>query len=174
MRARMWRWLNHLRFIQDLIRLRRNQPALRGDNVNAYHVSNGNRVIAFHRWLEAEGQDVIVVATLAEATWYNYSIGFPYPGPWREVFNSDVYDNWVNPIVAGNGGAFRHQALPSMAWLPPASSSRQTVWLSSPVLTFILIIATDFKCCDRPQPLGVASIPLHCRIDFGMADAKCE
>jgi 1,4-alpha-glucan branching enzyme len=20
------------------------------------------------------------------------------------VFNSDVYDNWVNPIVAGNGG----------------------------------------------------------------------
>jgi hypothetical protein len=21
-----------------------------------------------------------------------------------EVFNSDVYDNWVNPIVAGNGG----------------------------------------------------------------------
>jgi 1,4-alpha-glucan branching enzyme len=21
------------------------------------------------------------------------------------VFNSDVYDNWVNPIVAGNGGS---------------------------------------------------------------------
>lgn len=96
--------VNHLRFTQDLIRLRWNQPALRGDNVNAYHVSNVNRVIAFHRWLEGEGQDVIVVATLAEATWYNYSIGFPYPGPWREVFNSDVYDNWVNPIVAGNGG----------------------------------------------------------------------
>jgi hypothetical protein len=30
--------------------------------------------------------------------------GFPGPGQWREVFNSDVYDNWVNPIVAGNGG----------------------------------------------------------------------
>ena len=25
-------------------------------------------------------------------------------GRWREVFNSDVYDNWVNPLVAGNGG----------------------------------------------------------------------
>jgi len=26
-------------------------------------------------------------------------------GRWLEVFNSDVYDNWVNPIVAGNQGA---------------------------------------------------------------------
>ncbi|HET7440852.1 MAG TPA: alpha amylase C-terminal domain-containing protein [Terriglobales bacterium] len=96
--------VNHLRFTQDLIRLRWNYPAMRGDNVNAFHVHNQNRVIAFHRWLEGTGQDVIVVATLADNTWYNYSIGFPFAGPWREVFNSDVYDNWVNPIVAGNGG----------------------------------------------------------------------
>jgi len=26
---------------------------------------------------------------------------FPFTGPWREVFHSDIYDNWVNPIVAG-------------------------------------------------------------------------
>jgi len=96
--------VNHLRFTQDLIRLRWNQPALRGDNVNAFHVHDQNRVIAFHRWLEGTGNDVIVVATLAETTWYNYAIGFPYAGPWVEVFNSDVYDNWVNPMVAGNGG----------------------------------------------------------------------
>ena len=96
--------VNHLRFTQDLIRLRWNQPALRGDNVNPFHVHDQNRVIAFHRWLEGTGNDVIVVATLAETTWYNYAIGFPYSGPWAEVFNSDVYDNWVNPIVAGNGG----------------------------------------------------------------------
>jgi len=96
--------VNHLRFTQDLIRLRWNQPALRGDNVNPFHVHDQNRIIAFHRWLEGTGNDVIVVATLAETTWYNYAIGFPYSGPWAEVFNSDVYDNWVNPIVAGNGG----------------------------------------------------------------------
>jgi len=95
---------NHLRFTQDLIRLRWEQAALRGDNVNAFHVHNQNRVIAFHRWLEGTGQDVIVVGTLAEATWYGYEIGFPFAGHWREVFNSDVYDNWVNPMVAGNGG----------------------------------------------------------------------
>lgn len=96
--------VNHLRFTQDLIRLRWNQPALRGDNVNAFHIHNQNRVIAFHRWLEGTGKDVIVVATLAETTWYNYAIGFPFSGQWLEVFNSDVYDNWVNPMVAGNGG----------------------------------------------------------------------
>lgn len=96
--------VNHLRFSQDLIRLRWNQPALRGNNVNPFHVHDLNRVIAFHRWLEGTGQDVVVVATLAESTWYNYSVGFPGSGPWTEVFNSDVYDNWVNPIVAGNGG----------------------------------------------------------------------
>jgi 1,4-alpha-glucan branching enzyme len=41
---------------------------------------------------------------LAESTWYDYAIGFPFTGQWNEIFNSDVYDNWVNPIVAGNGG----------------------------------------------------------------------
>jgi 1,4-alpha-glucan branching enzyme len=96
---------DHLRFTQDLIRLRWSQPALRGGNVNSFHVHGQNRVIAFHRWLDDTGNDVIVVATLAETTWYNYAIGFPYPGSWTEVFNSDVYDNWVNPQVAGNGGA---------------------------------------------------------------------
>jgi 1,4-alpha-glucan branching enzyme len=96
--------VNHLRFTQDLIRLRWNWPALRSENVHAFHVNNRNRVIAFHRWIEGGRQDVIVVATLSEATWYNYGIGFPFPGTWIEIFNSDVYDNWVNPRVAGNGG----------------------------------------------------------------------
>jgi 1,4-alpha-glucan branching enzyme len=80
--------------------------------VNPFHVHNQNRVIAFHRWLEGTGQDVIVVATLVEDTWYNYGIGFPFAGPWREVFNSDVYDNWVNPIVAGNGGGINASGPP--------------------------------------------------------------
>ena len=95
--------VNHLRFTQDLIRLRWNQPALRGDNVNPFHVHDQNRVIAYHRWLDS-GEDVIVVATLSDSTWWGYGIGFPGGGFWKEVFNSDVYDNWVNPQVAGNGG----------------------------------------------------------------------
>jgi 1,4-alpha-glucan branching enzyme len=40
---------------------------------------------------------------MSESTWWNYNLGFPAPVFWREIFNSDVYDNWVNPQVAGNG-----------------------------------------------------------------------
>jgi len=96
--------VNHLDFTKDLIQVRWNYPALRGDNANAFHVDDANRVIAFQRWLEGSGQDVIVVATLSEDTWYNYAVGFPYGGGWKEIFNSDVYDNFPNPIAAGNGG----------------------------------------------------------------------
>jgi 1,4-alpha-glucan branching enzyme len=112
---------DHLRFTQDLTRLRWNQEALRGDNVHAFHVHNQNRVIAFHRWLEGSGEDVVVVATLAEATWFNYEIGFPSAGHWVEVFNSDVYDNFVNPIVAGNGGGVSASGGPLHGF--PASAS---------------------------------------------------
>ena len=112
---------NHLRFTQDLIRLRWGYPALRGDNVRAFHVHNQNRVIAFHRWLEGRGEDIVVVATLAENTWYNYAVGFPFSGNWREVFNSDVYDNFVNPIVAGNGGGIDASGPPLHNF--PASAS---------------------------------------------------
>jgi 1,4-alpha-glucan branching enzyme len=43
---------------------------------------------------------------------YGYRIGFPTGGNWREVFNSDVYDNWVNPQVVGNAGAVSADEMP--------------------------------------------------------------
>ena len=97
--------VDQLRLSQDLIRQRFRQPALRGPSVRVFHVHNQNRVLAFHRWLEGLGRDVIVVASLNDTTFYNYWIGFPTAGRWLEVFNTDVYDNWVNPTVVGNGGA---------------------------------------------------------------------
>ena len=48
---------------------------------------------------------MVVVASLNESTYPAYRIGFPSAGRWLEVFNSDVYQNWVNAWVAGNGGA---------------------------------------------------------------------
>ena len=95
---------DHLRFTRDLVHLRRDLPALRSDNVHAYYHSDPDRVIAYHRWRDGSGDDVIVVASFAETTWTGYEIGFPSPGLWKERFNSDVYDHWVNPQVAGNGG----------------------------------------------------------------------
>jgi 1,4-alpha-glucan branching enzyme len=40
----------------------------------------------------------------SEATWTCYRLGFPAGGFWEERFNRDVYDHWVNPQVACNGG----------------------------------------------------------------------
>ncbi len=119
---------DHLRFTRDLIHLRRDLPALRGDNVHPFYCSDTDRVLAYHRWREGSGDDVIVVVSFAEATLSGYEIGFPAAGPWAERFNSDVYDHWVNPRVAGNGGGIVAAAKPmhgfaaSAAIVIPANS----------------------------------------------------
>jgi 1,4-alpha-glucan branching enzyme len=69
-----------------------------------FYTCDADRVIAFQRWVAGVGQDVVVVATLSDSTWWGYQLGFPSAGRWVEVFNSDVYDNYVNPMVAGNAG----------------------------------------------------------------------
>ena len=96
---------DQLRFTQDFIRLRKSQPALRGQNVNAYYSHNDNRVVAFHRWIDGQGLDVVVVASLNDNPFFNYQLGFPRGGQWAELFNSDIYQNWVNPLAVGNNGA---------------------------------------------------------------------
>jgi 1,4-alpha-glucan branching enzyme len=94
------------RFTRDLIRLRRDQPALRAGPINVYPADERNRILAFHRWVPGEGRDIVVVASLAEWTFYDhaYALGFPLPGHWQEVFNSDLYDHFANPWVQGNPG----------------------------------------------------------------------
>jgi 1,4-alpha-glucan branching enzyme len=110
-----------LRFTRELIGVRRSHPALRGEGCALIHVHDENRVLAFHRWVEGLGEDVVVVCSLNESTWYNYNIGFPGGGHWLEVFNSDVYDNWVNPLVAGNGGGVDANG-PPMHGLPNSAT----------------------------------------------------
>jgi 1,4-alpha-glucan branching enzyme len=94
-----------LRCTTDLIALRKALPALRADPLTVISVDEANRVVAFQRWVPGEGRDVVVVLTLSEFTRYDYRLGFPRPGRWREVFNTDYYDNYPNPGVAGNAGA---------------------------------------------------------------------
>jgi 1,4-alpha-glucan branching enzyme len=101
-----------LRFTRELISLRKNQAGLRGEGFSLIHVHNENRVLAFQRWVAGAGNDVVVAASINEGNWYNYQIGFPAGGRWAEIFNSDVYDNWVNPTTAGNGGAIEANGPP--------------------------------------------------------------
>jgi 1,4-alpha-glucan branching enzyme len=103
---------DQLRFTRELIALRRRLPGLRSDAINVFHVHNQNRVLAFHRWVPEVGRDVVVAANLSEHTWWHYDLGFPQSGDWPEVFNSDVYDHWVNPQIAGNGGRIQAREAP--------------------------------------------------------------
>jgi 1,4-alpha-glucan branching enzyme len=117
-----------LRFTRELIELRWRYAALRAEGFAVVHVHDENRVLAFQRWVPGEGGDVLVVASFANETKYNYRIGFPGGGSWREVFNSDTYDHWVNPWRQGNGDGAQAdgppwQNLPNSASLTlPANS----------------------------------------------------
>jgi 1,4-alpha-glucan branching enzyme len=116
------------RFTRELIWLRRKHPALRAEGIATIAMDDYNRVLAYQRWIPGVGRDVVVVASLNESTLYGYQIPFPSRGYWLEVFNSDVYENWVNPRVAGNGGGVQvsgggHHGLPASADITiPANS----------------------------------------------------
>lgn len=111
------------RCTRDLMWLRRRHPGLRGDGLNVFHVHNQNRVIAWQRWIPGIGRDVVIVASFNEGTFYNhgYRIGFPAGGYWYEVFNSDVYDQWVNPNAQGNAGGVTADG-PSWDGLPASAA----------------------------------------------------
>jgi 1,4-alpha-glucan branching enzyme len=89
------------RFMEELCWLRRSEPALRSETLNTLHARDDTRVLAFHRWLPGEGRDVVVVASLNDTTLGGYELGWPAAGRWREIFNSDAYDDYP---PNGNGG----------------------------------------------------------------------
>ncbi len=84
-----------VRLYRDLIRLRLNRggvtKGLCGQRIECRHVNDGNKIIAFRRWMDGgAGDDVIVVANFANRAWDDYRIGLPAIAPWRLRMNSDA------------------------------------------------------------------------------------
>lgn len=82
---------------RDLIALRRNLSGVaRGlcaQNVHIFHVDEGAKLIAFHRWDQQGPKDsVVVVVNLTIQSRDRYVIGFPRKGLWHTRFNSDSYN----------------------------------------------------------------------------------
>lgn len=123
------------RFTRDLIWLRRKHPALRAEGVATVVMDDFNRVLAYQRWIPDMGRDAVVVASFNESTQYGYRVPFPSQGHWFEVFNSDVYENWVNPIVAGNGGGI---GVNGPAWNNLSTSAEITIPANA-----VLVFARD-------------------------------
>jgi len=77
----------------DLVHLRRNASGntrgLEGNNVNVFHANNDAKVVAFHRWMNGAGDDVVVVANFSANAFPAYDIGLPRGGTWHVRFNSD-------------------------------------------------------------------------------------
>jgi 1,4-alpha-glucan branching enzyme len=124
-----------LRCTRDLIALRRSEPALRADPIAVFQVDQTSRVIAFQRWVPDVGADVVVVASFHESALLGYELGFPRPGRWREIFNSDVYDYFPNPSALGNEGAV-------VADGPPRHGFAQSATLTIPA-NGLLVFAAD-------------------------------
>ena len=83
----------------DLIALRRNlvgnTGGLTGQNLNVFHLDDGNKTLAYHRWENGgAGDDVVVVANFSNVPLPILNIGFPRGGQWHVRFNSGakVYD----------------------------------------------------------------------------------
>ncbi|CAK0745139.1 1,4-alpha-glucan branching enzyme [Azospirillaceae bacterium] len=138
-----WEGLNHdktmidfHRFSRELLWLRRKLPGLRGEGLRVLAMENDLRVLVFQRWVEGFGQDVVVVASLNEKSLYGYHVPFPTSGRWLEVFNSDVYENWVNPAVTGNGGEIQANG-------PELNGLLHSAFITVPA-NAILVFARDF------------------------------
>jgi 1,4-alpha-glucan branching enzyme len=84
-----------LEMYRNLIALRRNRlgqtRGLCGQNVHVYHVDDGAKIIAFHRWDKQGPTDsVVVVLNMMNQIRDEYVIGFPRAGLWKTRFNSDA------------------------------------------------------------------------------------
>ena len=53
---------------------------------------------------------------------FGYRIGFPDSGRWREIFNSDFYDQFPNPQTVGNGGTIDSEAGISCDGMPSSAA----------------------------------------------------
>ena len=102
-----WKFAGITNLYRDLIHLRRNwfnnTRGLRGQHTNVFHVDNGAKVIAYHRWSEGgPGDDVVVVLNFGSQSISNLTIGFPRGGMWRVRLHSDwngydaYFGNWFS------------------------------------------------------------------------------
>lgn len=91
----------HLRFMQDLIQLRRARPGLTGRYSLPFQVHNDDRVLVTLRGTGDGADDIVVVVSLNESVLRDYAIGFPHPGAWHQLLNADDYE--VDPARRADG-----------------------------------------------------------------------
>jgi 1,4-alpha-glucan branching enzyme len=124
-----------LRFVSDLNRTYRSEPALHDLDVEASGFEwvdagdSESSVLSFLR-RGANGDTILCVFNLTPVPRTSYRIGVPREGTWREIVNSDATD--YGGSGQGNLGAV--EALPV-----PMHGRRSSVLLTLPPLSVILL-----------------------------------
>jgi len=123
------------RFMRDLCWLRRNVPALSAEGFQVLHVDDDDRVLVFQRWVPGRGQDVVIVVSLAEHTYYDHSyrIGFRTAGSGTRSSTQTSTRRISTRMRRATTVASRHTSPDCTGCrTPPASPSPRTVcWCSS-------------------------------------------
>jgi 1,4-alpha-glucan branching enzyme len=84
-----------VKLYRDLIRLRLNRDGrsagLTGGGVRVFHNNDDANLLAFQRWRDhGVDDDVVVVVNLSNTERGQYRLGFPAPGSWKLLLNSDA------------------------------------------------------------------------------------
>ena len=105
------------KFVRDLNRVRREQPALHELDHEPHGFSwinaddTQNCVFSWVRRGKSAEEQVIVVMNMTPVPQYKYRIGVPIAGHWGEILNSDA--RWYGGTDVGNAGGVDTKAIPS-------------------------------------------------------------
>jgi 1,4-alpha-glucan branching enzyme len=111
--------LNHQgvqRFVKDLNRLYRQEPALHENDFEWTGFTwidandSDNSVFSFMRHARSRDEFIVVVSNFTPVPRYDYRIGVPKPGYYREIINSDAECYWGSNI--GNEGGRETENVP--------------------------------------------------------------
>ncbi len=83
-------------YVRDLLKLYRSQPALseRDYETDGFEwinsISANENMLVFLRKTEKEEETLLVVVNFSNVVYDNHKIGVPFPGKYKEIFNSDA------------------------------------------------------------------------------------
>jgi 1,4-alpha-glucan branching enzyme len=149
------------KYFQDLILLRKVNPALRADAGNqVFHVNESGNVVAFQRW-GGSGDVLVVIANFSNTDYGSYRVGLPQPGDWLEALNSQATEYDGNGIT--NPGVIATEAIAQDGF-------SQSAAIALPGMGFIILslgpptsVPEDIQPVDSPRVVGAYPNPSNPR-----------
>lgn len=93
---------NTMRAVRDLNFIRRNNAAVKFDQIGIIHVNNTAKVLSFRRGYGTGSGDIYVIINYNKVNYSSYGIPFPSTGTWQLIFAhpSGAYgDSWADAYL---------------------------------------------------------------------------